>query len=35
MINVTQFQASVIELELEFGLMVMQLGRLLRIIEEA
>ena len=35
MIKVTPFQASDLELELEFGLKVMQLGRLLRIIEEA
>ena len=35
MIKVTPFQASDLELELEFGLKVMQLGRLLRIIEAA
>ena len=35
MIKVTPFQASDLELELEFGLKVMQLGRLLRIFEDA
>ena len=35
MIKVTPFQASDLELELEFGPKVMQLGRLLRSIEEA
>lgn len=34
-IKVTPFQASDLELELEFGLKVMQLGRILRIIDEA
>ncbi len=34
-IKVTPFQASDLGLELEFGLKTMQLGRILRLIEEA